>query len=246
MIKVYQYMPGWSVSCISPYVSKLYNYLTMTGLPFEMVQQEFARLQEDAPRGKLPYIVDDDGTVVPDSTEIILYLKGKYGDPLDGDATPEERASMVAWSRMIDEHTYWCGVIQPRWRMDEGWEVYVPIIAQSKEVPGELRAALDAFRAHIRDEFDKQGMGLKSDEDVFETFKVDVDAIETFLGDKPFFMGEKPRSIDASLFSILTHTMEAPFAWPGRDYIRGKASFAPYLERMRAKYDLTLPFVSYA
>lgn len=41
---------------------------------------------------------------------------------------------MVAWNRMIDEHTYWCGVIQPGWRMDEGWETYVPILAQTNKV----------------------------------------------------------------------------------------------------------------
>lgn len=246
MIKVYQYMPGWSVACISPYVSKLYNYLKMTGLDFEMVQQDLSRLQIDAPRGKLPYIVDDDGTVVPDSTEIIHYLKRKHGDPLDADVSAEEAAVMVAWSRMIDDHTYWCGVIQPRWRHDDGWEVYVPIIAQTDSVPSDARDALDAFRAHIQDEFVKQGMGLKSDADVLETFKVDADALSDFLGTKRFFMGDRPRSVDAAVFSILTHTIEAPFEWAGKDYICGKSNLVSYIDRMRDRFDLSMPMIDAA
>lgn len=239
MMKVYQYVPGWTVACISPYVSKLANYLRMVGHPFELVQQDLSRLQEDAPRGKLPFIVDDDGTKVADSNEIIAYHKAKYGDKLDADLTREEKAVATAWMRLIDEHLYWSGVIQPRWRMDSGWETYVPIICGgATEIPPEVREGLDAFRVHIRDEFVHQGMGLKTDEEVLETFKVDVDAMEDFLHHKSFFMGPNPTSIDAAVFSILTHMIESPFAWPGRDYIRGKQSFVDYMARMRERFDL--------
>src|SRR5271165_1590073 len=180
--KLYQYVPGWTVACISPYVSKVANYFRMTGHPFELVQQDLSRLGTDAPRAKLPYIVEPDGAKVPDSNEIITYAKAKYGDPLDKDLSGEDRAIMVAWTRLVDEHLYWSGVIQPRWRMDRGWETYVPIICGgATQIPPEVRAGLDAFRAHIRDEFVKQGMGLKSDDEVSETFKVDVDAIRDFL-----------------------------------------------------------------
>jgi glutathione S-transferase len=237
--KLYQYVPGWNVACISPYVSKVANFYRMIDHPFELVQQDLSRLQQDAPRTKLPYIVEADGAKVPDSNEIISYHKQKYGDKLDADATAEDRAIMLAWMRLIDEHLYWSGVIQPRWRMDSGWETYVPIICGgATDIPKEVRAALDAFRAHIRDEFVKQGMGLKSDDEVFQTFKTDIDAMRDFLHHKSFFMGPKPRSIDAAVYSILTHTMECPFDWKGRDYVRGIDSFGDYVARMRSTFDL--------
>jgi len=237
--KIYGYVPGWTVACISPYVSKLANFYRMVDHPFELVGQDLSRLQQDAPRGKLPYIIDTDGTKVPDSNEIIAYHKQKYGDKLDADATPEERAVMLAWVRLIDEHLYWSGVIQPRWRSDAGWETYLPIICGGAiDIPAEVRTGHDAFRDHIRDEFVKQGMGLKSDEEVFQTFKTDVDAMKDFLHDKSFFMGSRPRSVDATVFSILTHTMECPFDWRGRDYIRGIGMFNDYIARMRSTFNL--------
>lgn len=237
--KLYQYVPGWTVACISPYVSKAANYFRMVDHPFVLVGQDLSRLQQEAPRGKLPYIIDTDGTKVPDSNEIIAYHKKKYGDKLDADCTAEDRAVMLAWVRLIDEHLYWSGVIQPRWRSDAGWETYVPIICGgATSIPADVRAGLDAFRAHIRDEFVKQGMGLKSDEEVFQTFKEDVDAMRDFLHHKSFFMGPKPRSADAAVYSVLTHTLESPFDWKGRDYIREIGAFSDYIARMRSTFDL--------
>lgn len=239
MIRLFRYVPGWSVPCISPYVSKVATYLRMTGHQFELVAQDLSRLREDAPRGKLPYIADADGTPVPDSTEIIVYLKERYGDPLDRDAATHERAQMVAWNRMIDEHTYWCGVIQPRWRTDDGWETYVPILAQTDQVPVAVRAFLDELRVHIKNEFVMQGMGLKNDKEVLKAFEMDADALSDFLGTNDFFMGAQPRSIDASVFSILTHTIEAPFEWPGKAHIAAKGNLVDYMTRMRNRFDLS-------
>jgi glutathione S-transferase len=239
MIRLFRYVPGWSVPCISPYVSKVATYLRMTGHDFELVAQDLSRLREDAPRGKLPYIVAADGTIVPDSTEIIVYLKERYGDPLDQNAAKEEGAQMVAWNRMVDEHTYWCGVIQPRWRMDEGWETYVPILAQTNQVPEAVRTFLDELRVHIKNEFVMQGMGLKNDKEVLRAFEMDSDALSDFLGEKDFFMGAQPRSIDASVFSILIHTIEAPFEWPGKAHIASKVNLVDYMARMRGRFDLS-------
>jgi hypothetical protein len=138
--KIYGYVPGWTVACISPYVSKLANYFRMVDHPFELVGQDLSRLQQDCParQAALHHRHGRDEGARPN--EIIAYHKRKYGDKLDGDTTQEERAVMVAWVRLIDEHLYWSGVIQPRWRSDAGWETYVPIICGgATEIP--LRCA---------------------------------------------------------------------------------------------------------
>src|SRR4030095_15511508 len=62
MITLYQYMPACTGPCISPYVTKVAYYMKMAGLPFEAKPQDLTRLDRDTPAGKLPCIVDTDGT----------------------------------------------------------------------------------------------------------------------------------------------------------------------------------------
>lgn len=238
MITVYGYVPAWGVPDISPYVTKLVNYLTFTNQPFEYRNQSLATLDEDAPFGKLPYIVDEDGTKVGDSSRIIEYLKAKYGDPLDGDQDAVEAATALAFQRLVEENLYWSGVIQPRWRYPEGYEIYIPYIVGGAEVePGsDLHTALWAFRDRILDGFNGQGMGRRPDDEVHAFLVADVDALSGFLGDKPYFMGDKLRSVDASIYSTVRHVADQPWDFPGRDHIRGKANLMAYAERLRDEF----------
>lgn len=239
MITLYGYVPAWGLPCISPYVTKTANYLTMTGLPYELKPQNLATLATDSPTAKLPYIVDDDGTQITDSTRIIQYLQQRYGDKLDSHLSAGDKAVGLAFQRMVEEYTYWSGVIQPRWRyLDGGFEIYIPYIVQGAEVGPELRAALLAFRDKIKDEFEKQGMGLRTDEDVLECLKEDLDALSVFLADKSFFLGEEPTSFDATIYSTIRHITDVPWDWPGRDYARGKANLVAYADRMRERFDI--------
>jgi glutathione S-transferase len=239
MITVYGYVPAWGLPDISPYVTKLINYLTFTGQAFEYKNQDLATLGTDSPTAKLPYIVDDDGTKVHDSTRIIQYLKQKYGDPLDDGMSPVDKAVALAFQRMVEEYTYWSGVIEPRWPTVERFKIYVPYIvggAELSELPQEVQDALLAFREKIHDEHVKQGMGLRPHEDIVQCLKEDLDALSDFLGDKPYFMGDEVRSVDATIYSTFRHVADAPWDWAGRDYARGKANLVAYADRLREEF----------
>lgn len=238
MITVYGYVPAWGLPDISPYVTKLVNYMTFAGINFTWKPQNLATLDEDSPFGKLPYIVDEDGTKVGDSNRIIAYLKEKYGNPLDGGQSPVEAAQALAFNRLVEEHLYWSGVIQPRWRHEKDFEVYIPYIVQGAEVGPELRAALMAFRDRIVAEFNGQGMGRRPDDEVLAFLKEDVDALSVFLGDKPYLMGDGLRSVDASVYSTVRHITDSPWDWPGRDYTRSKANLVAYTDRIRDEFKI--------
>ena len=238
MITVYGYVPAWGIPDISPYVTKVVNYLKFTGVEFEHKTQDLATLDEDSPHGKLPYIVDSDGTKVGDSNTIIAYLKDKYGDKLDADLSKQELALALAFNRLIEEHLYWSGIIQPRWREDSGWETYIPYIVQGAEVTPEMRQGLDGFRGRILTEFDGQGMGRRSAEVVVEFFRADIDALSDFLADKDFFLGDKLHSIDASVYSTLRHIADQPQQWLGSGYVQSKANLVDYMDRIRKQYDI--------
>ena len=236
LLTVYGYVPAWGVPDISPYVSKLVYYLHMVGIEHEWKPQDLATLDEDSPNGKLPYIIEPDGTKITDSNRIIHHLEATIEHPLDAGMSAPERAQALAWNRLIEEHLYWSGVIQPRWREDAGWETYIPYIVQGAEVSPEMRAGLDAFRGRIMAEFDGQGMGRRSDDEVFEVLREDVDALSDQLADKSFFLGEQPRTLDASVYSTIRHLIDVPFDWPGKPYTRGKQNLVDYADRMRSRF----------
>lgn len=237
VIKVYGYMPAWSVPCVSPFVTKVVNYLKMTEMEFEFVRQDLARLDIDAPHGKLP-MIEDDGDLIADSTQIIQYLKAQHGDPLDSNADARELAQMAAFNRLIDEHLYWTAIIQPRWRESENWERHLKIFAGQSDVPAAFRTFFDDFRHRVLSAFMTGGWGRMSAEQIYLRAREDIDAIANQLGDRPYLMGYAPRSIDAGVSSILRHIIDAPFASDTKDYAAGKANLKDYLSRMKEKFDI--------
>lgn len=237
MIKIYGYMPGWTVPCISPYVTKVVNYMKMAGLEYEFVNQNLATLDGDTPHGKLPTI-NDSGEIVADSTAIIKFLKKKYGDKFDSDASDKDMATMHALNRMIDEHLYWTAVIQPRWRETPNWEKYIRVIAGTDDVPPPLRAFADDFRHRILVEFMQGGWGRMDAATIYGRAREDIDALDAFIGPKGFALGEKPRSIDAAVSSILRHIIDTPFEFDTKDYAASKPNLVGYLERMKQRFDI--------
>jgi len=230
MITMYGYGPGWTVQCVSPYVTKVANYMELVGLEYQIKPGQLFALKTTTPHGKLP-VIEVDGQTVADSTEIIKFLEKRGNHPLDGTATPAEKAQMLAWNRLLDEHLYWAAVIQPRWREQANWERYIKLVVGSDVVDGQLRDMIEEFRRMILAEFDGQGMGRLPPEKVYARAADDIDALADFLGDKPYFMGDTPRTIDANVLSLLKHIADAPFDFPTRDHVRSKPNLMAYIAR---------------
>ena len=91
MITLYTFGPYFGLPDPSPFVMKCEMLLKLSGLNV----QENTRGFPGAPKGKLPYI-DDDGTIVADSTLIRLYLERKYGFYFDRGLSARDRG--VAWA----------------------------------------------------------------------------------------------------------------------------------------------------
>lgn len=237
MITIYQYAPGWSVPCVSPFVCKVMYYMSMTGIAWRAVRQDLGRLDLDTPHGQLP-VIDDHGTRVADSTAIIEHLRATRGDRLDADASAADRAQMRAFTRMLDEHTYWVAVVQPRWRETVHFERYLRIIAGTEQVSDELRAFADDFRFRVLNRFMNGGWGRLDAAKVYARACADMDTLCDFLGDKPFFMGPQPRSIDASVLCMLRQVIDAPFDTAVKRHAAGKPRLLAYMSRMHERFGL--------
>jgi glutathione S-transferase len=64
--------------------------------------------------------------------------------------------------------------------------------------------------------------------------KAVLDALAGLLGDKPFFLGDEPRSLDMSLYAFLANILDQPHANPLQTHGRMLANLAGYCARMKA------------
>ena len=73
---------------------------------------------------------------------------------------------------------------------------------------------------------------------VYERARQDIEALSDNLGDRPYFMGDKPRSIDANVTSLLKHIMYVPFRFPTKDQALSKKNLVDYVRRVDSQFGL--------
>lgn len=237
MIKLYAYLQAWGCSDMSPFVSTTDAYLRMAELPFEIVILPQGDLTK-TPKGKLPYIVDEDGTTVSDSVLIQRFLEKKYGDRLDAGLTPEQRGASAIMARGFGECWYWFAV-QTRYRRDEDFAVYDPLWVEFLSwVPVEQRAEpVRLFREHLLTQFWHHGAGRNSEAEVEEIAFAQLDALSDLIGDKKYiFPGDRPTSIDAVAYANLVHIMLTAFPSPIIQYANSKPVLRRYVDRIFDRY----------
>ena len=232
MIQLYQFAPAFGLPNASPFCLKLETYLRMAALPFEIPRFKMQQLQ-GAPKGKMPYIVDGSRTVC-DSSLVIDYLKATYGDPLDGWMDAEQRAVALAWQRLLEEHFYWA-VLHYRWIEPAGWALTKSAFFAG--MPAPLRWIIPPLaRRGMAKELHGHGMGRHSLEEIDALGCRDITALADFLGDKPYFMGEQPCSLDAVAYGFLPNLLWVPRESPLKQHARKYPQLEAYCQRMRGRY----------
>ena len=229
MIELYKFGPGFGLRETGPFVLKVMTYCRLAGIEFsEHVQQD----PRKAPKNKIPYIRDGDQEI-GDSTFIIKHLKSKHGDPLAKGLTDTQLATAHALKVMLEERTYWAGMIHPRWVKTDHHERIANTFFGS--IPGFIRMTI--FR-HIAKGVDKaekgHGIGLHTDDEIFELGVDDVKAVESILGKNKFMLGSKPTEIDATVFPFLYGMRAEIFPTPIQDYIANSKTLSPYIDRLEA------------
>src|SRR6201999_2766623 len=115
MLTLYSYPELFGVADNNGYGLKVYAFLRLCGLPF---RHEHVVDTSTAPRGQLPYIVDD-GETIGDSDTIIAFLTQKYGLTIDQGLTTQQRDMNLLVTRMLDD-LYWV-MSYSRWKDDRFW-----------------------------------------------------------------------------------------------------------------------------
>ena len=99
------------------------------------------------------------------------------------------------------------------------------------------------LRENFRTQMYVQGMGRHSSEEIYQIITADFQALSDFLADKPFFMGDKPTTLDATAYAYIGNFIKPPFGSPIVDYVLKLENLCQHCDRMTQQFfsDTELP-----
>lgn len=224
MIEIHQFPPGWGLNA-SPFCLKVEIYCRLAEIPYQTKDT----LPFKGPRGKLPFIIDQSKSV-PDSGNILPYLKTEYGDPLDGQLSAGQLAAGLMLRRVCEESLYFV-IVFSRWIDEKYWPhtreaffTMVPSVAR--------HLVASAARRGIRKSLIGQGYGRYPVAEVYATGIADLTAIAWQLGHHNYAVGNQVTSFDATLYAFLFNIVRVPLETPLKLAASKEASIHEYLKRM--------------
>ncbi len=230
MLYLHQYPPVWGLPSLSPFCIKVETYLRMVKLPYQIQLENNPR---KGPKGKMPVLRDGDVTI-PDSSFIITYLQEKYGNLLDADLSAEQQALAHAVRKMVEENLYFV-ILYARWidpvgkkAVDQEYRRFFP--------PLLAPLALRWIRNNLRKQAYLQGIGRHSLEEIYKIGSDDIAALSELMGTDPFMLGDKPHTIDATVYAFLITILQGAFESPLQDTLRKHENLLRYCERMKKLY----------
>lgn len=213
----------------SPYVTKAEVQLKMAGLAYRTEPSFPAR----GPKGQIPF-VDDDGTMVGDSTFIRTHIEQKYGIDLDEGLDERQRAEAWAIERLLENHLCWA-MVYFRWLVPENFEKGPAHFFD--RVPEETRAKFrEEAVANVASGMRAHGIGRHSQEEIVELGGRSLSALSALLGDKPYLMGDRPSGVDATALGILAGLFTPFFDSPLRRKGLSFANMVAYTDRLMRQY----------
>ena len=227
MFILHVYSPAFSEPSASPFAVKAMCLLQMSGAVW---RPNFSTDPRKAPKAKFP-VLEDGERMVPDSSEIAIYLEETLGIDFNEGLGDVDRAIGHALQRMIEEHLYFA-LVQDRWARDEVWAIikdkyfgFLPWPLKAF-VPGMVR------KAALKD-LHGQGMGRHSFEETVRRAAKDIGAVRVQLAGRPFLFGSRPTLADASVAAMLGAIADGPVDTPLRRLVADAPDLMAYLGRAR-------------
>jgi glutathione S-transferase len=197
MITLYSYPTLFGVADNNGYGLKVFAFLRLVGLPFV---HEHIFDASAAPRGQLPYIVDDDETV-GDSETIIAHLIGKFGLTIDAGLDARERNLRLLVTRLLDD-LYWV-MSYSRWKDERYWPAFRS--ALMREHPSLTDEGLAKAREFNFRRYHFQGIGRYEPDAAYTRGLADLGVLADLIPASRFIYGANPTSIDAAIYGFIAN-----------------------------------------
>jgi glutathione S-transferase len=203
--------------------------LKLSGLEYQTSTKGF----KNAPKGKLPYI-DDNGTVVADSTLIRLHLAQKHAINFDRGLPERERGVAWAIEKMLEDHVYWA-MVYWRWLIDANFDRGPRTFF--KGVPAIIRPVVTRMvRKQVRARLHGQGFGRHSEAEMTTMACRAYDSLSQILGANRYLMGDGPCGADATAFAFVAGSLANIFESPLQKKAASLTNLVAYNDRMMAEF----------
>ncbi len=226
MITLYSYPGLFGVADNNPYGLKAFAFLRLCRLPFE---HRHVLDPVVAPRGQLPYIVDD-GVSVGDSDAIIVYLTRKYRLSLDSGLTRAQRDTDLMARRVLDD-LYWV-MSYSRWSDDRFWPLFKCEFL--KTYPSISESALEAARKYNSQRYYYQGIGRYDLPAVYDRGIADLSALGNLVPEGGYVFAPKPTSLDASIYGFVANIFFYRIETPLKAFVATHPSLVRHCNAMHA------------
>lgn len=197
MLILYSYPSLFGVADNNGYGLKVYAFLKLAGVPFV---HEHIFDASSAPRGQLPFIVDD-GETIGDSGAIIAHVTRKYDVTMDSKLTAAQRDTDLLVTRLLDD-LYWV-MSYSRWKDERYWRQFRDALL--REHPQLTEESLVAAKEFNAKRYYFQGIGRYEPDDAMARGSADLRVLAHLIPPTGFVHGPAPASIDAGIYGFIAN-----------------------------------------
>jgi glutathione S-transferase len=231
MITLYSYPELFGVADNNGYGLKVFAFLKLTGVPF--VHQHIFDASA-APRGQLPYIMDD-GEAIGDSDAIIAHLIRKYGLTIDGALSAAQRDMSHLFTRMLDD-LYWV-MSYSRWQDEQFWPAFRD--ALQRQHPSLTEEGLRKAKEFNHQRYHYQGIGRYAPADAYARGLADLRVLANLVPASGYLFGPEPTSIDAGIYGFIANIFFYPIDTPLKQFVASQANLVSHCTAIHAAVGAT-------
>jgi glutathione S-transferase len=211
MITLYSYPPLCGAADNNGYGLKVFAFLRLAGVPFV---HEHIFDASQAPRGQLPYILDD-GEAIGDSDTIIAHLARKHGADLDAAMTEGQRDTALMVARTLDD-LYWV-MSYSRWKDEAFWPAFRDLMMG--EHPQLTAEGMQKAREFNALRYHYQGIGRFAPDAAYARGLADLQVLANLVPAVGCVFGENPTSVDAALYGFVANILFSPIETPLKRFV---------------------------
>jgi glutathione S-transferase len=179
------------------YGLKVFAFMRLARLPFT---HEHIFDASAAPRGQLPYLVDE-GEVIGDSETIIAHLISKHGLTIDAALGARERRLNLLVTRLLDD-LYWV-MSYSRWKDERFWPEFQAALL--REHSSLTEAGLVKAREFNAQRYYFQGIGRYAPDAAYARGLADLDVLDDLVSAGAYVHGADPTSVDAGIYGFIAN-----------------------------------------